>query len=61
MIPSLIGIIVRGGTGDVSVSGDLGTVLLSAQGNTSLNYQYSAATLVKKENDTWYLFGDLKA
>lgn len=54
-------LLVRGGTGDVIVSGGPGTVLLSAEGNTSLNFQYSAATLVKKENDTWYLFGDLKA
>jgi hypothetical protein len=54
-------LLVRGGTGEMGVTGDAGVIINSSQGYLNLNYQYSGATLVKKAIDTWYLFGDLKA
>ena len=54
-------LLVRSGSGAVGVTSYPGVTLSSAQGYLNLNYQYSAATLVKKETDTWYIFGDLKA
>jgi hypothetical protein len=54
-------LLVRSGTGSVGVTSSAGVTLNSAQGYLNLNYQYSAATLVKKGTDTWYIFGDLKA
>jgi len=53
-------VIVRSGSGELAVSPDIGVTINSAQGNLSLNYQYSAATLIKTGSDIWYLFGDLK-
>jgi hypothetical protein len=53
--------IIRSGSSSVGVTGSVGVTINSAQGYLNLNYQYSAATLVKKGTDTWYLFGDLKA
>ena len=54
-------LLVRSGTGSVGVTSSVGVTLNSAQGYLNLNYQYSAATLVKKNTDTWYVFGDLKS
>lgn len=54
-------LLVRGGTGEVGVIGATGVSIDSAQGYSNLNYQYSAATLIKITTDAWYLFGDLKA
>ena len=54
-------LLVRSGSGAVGVTSYPGVTLSSAQGYLNLNYQYSAATLVKKGTDTWYIFGDLKA
>ena len=54
-------LLVRSGTGAVGVTSSAGVTLNSAQGYLNLNYQYSAATLVKKDTDVWYIFGDLKA
>jgi hypothetical protein len=53
--------ILRGGTGEVGITGASGTTLRSAQSLFNLNYQYSTATLTKTETNTWYLSGDLKA
>ena len=52
--------ILRGGTGEVGITGASGTTLRSAQNFSNLNYQYSTATLTKTATDTWYLSGDLK-
>lgn len=52
--------ILRGGTGEVGITGAAGTTLRSAQNFSNLNYQYSTATLTKTATDTWYLSGDLK-
>lgn len=53
-------LLIRGGSGAVGITGATGVSINSAQGYLNLNYQYSAATLVKKSTNTWYLFGDLK-
>jgi hypothetical protein len=53
-------LVMRGGTGAVGITGDVGVTVYAAQGYLNLSYQYSAATLVKKAADTWYIFGDLK-
>jgi len=63
-VPFLPGVsvqILRGGTGEVGITGASGTTLRSAQSLFNLNYQYSTATLTKTETNTWYLSGDLKA
>jgi len=54
-------LVTRGGTGALGITGAAGVTLNSAQSYKQLNYQYSAATLVKQGTDTWYMFGDLKA
>jgi collagen type VII alpha len=54
-------LVVRGGTGNLGITGSSGVTLNSSQNYFNLNYQYSAATLVKKGTDIWYVFGDLKA
>jgi len=53
-------LLVRGGTGSLGVTGTVGVTLNSSQGYLNLNNQYSAATLIKKATNVWYLFGDLK-
>jgi hypothetical protein len=54
-------VVVRGGVGEVGITGGAGVTLNSAQGYFNLNYQYSAATLIKIDTDEWYVFGDLKS
>lgn len=54
-------LIVRGGTGEVGVTGATGVTLNSAQNFLNLNYQYSSARLISEDQNVWYLFGDLKA
>jgi hypothetical protein len=63
-VPFIIGsqlLLVRGGTGEVGITGATGVTIYSSQGYLNLNNQYSSASLVKKSNDIWYLFGDLKS
>lgn len=52
-------ILVRAGTGDVSVAEGIGVTIYSVGSNYYLASQYSSSTLIKKSPDTWYLFGDL--
>jgi len=54
-------VIIRSGTGELGVTGGGGVTVNSAQGYLNLNFQYSAATLIKLSTDNWYVFGDLKA
>jgi len=54
-------LLVRGGSGEVSVVADSGVTIKSVTNYLSLNNQYSPATLVKVDTNTWYLFGDLKS
>jgi hypothetical protein len=54
-------VVIRSGTGEVTITPATASVIVSsAQGFLSLNWQYSAATLLKTGSDTWYAFGDLK-
>jgi hypothetical protein len=54
-------LIVRAGAGAVDIAATGGVTLNSAQSYKNLNYQNSGATLLKTGENTWYLFGDLKA
>jgi hypothetical protein len=54
-------VIIRSGTGELGVTGGGVVTVNSAQGYLNLNFQYSAATLIKLSTDNWYVFGDLKA
>jgi hypothetical protein len=54
-------LISRQGQGEVTFTPQSGVTVNSAQGFFRLNSQYSGATLVKIDTDTWMLFGDLKA
>lgn len=54
--------IVRNGAGTVSFSPFDGTVtILSDSSKTFISTRYSAATLIKRATDTWYLVGNLSA
>lgn len=48
-------------TGQLDVVGDTGVTVYSANGYLKANVQYSGLSLVKKETNGWYLFGDLKS
>jgi len=54
-------VVIRSGSGELGITGGGLVTLNSAQGYLNINYQYSAATLIKLTTDTWYVFGDLKA
>lgn len=47
------------GAGQTQIVAALGVTLLSAGGKTKLTNQYSGASLIKRDTDTWYLFGDI--
>lgn len=49
------------GVGQVSIVGDAGVVVNSAEGSNLTNVQYSVAGLIKIDTDTWALFGDVVA
>lgn len=51
--------IVRYGLGNVSIFNPDGVILHSVESKSTLNNQYSAATLIKTDTDTWLLIGDL--
>jgi hypothetical protein len=60
--PMVIGtqiMVVQYGTGQTTISPAIGVTLLSAGSLLNLANQYSAATLVKRAVDEWYVFGDL--
>ena len=46
-------------TGTVKIAGSVGVTIHSAGGKFDLAAQYSVATLLKRDTDTWYLYGDL--
>lgn len=46
-------------TGTVKIAGSAGVTIHSAGGKYDLAAQYSVATLLKRDTDTWYLYGDL--
>jgi hypothetical protein len=53
-------LIVRGGTGELGITGSSGVSVNSALGYLRLNSQYSAANIIKVGTNEWYVFGDLK-
>jgi hypothetical protein len=53
--------VFQNGTGQVSFVAEGGVVINSDGGKLKIASQYSVATLVKRDTDTWYLFGNLSA
>lgn len=53
--------VVRLGTGAVTLSQGSGVTILSKNSNKNIAAQYSGATLVKIDTNTWILIGDLIA
>lgn len=51
--------IMQLGTGQVHIVAGSGATIVSANSMSYLRTQYSAATLIKKDATTWYLFGDI--
>jgi hypothetical protein len=54
-------LVVRGESGPVSITGDMGVTLRSPQGYLNLSYQYSIAELYKTDTDVWTISGDLSS
>jgi hypothetical protein len=53
--------IIRIGTGEVSVAGTAGVTINSKNSNKRISSQFSGATIIKTDTNTWVLIGDLKA
>jgi hypothetical protein len=53
--------ITQGGAGTVTVAGAVGVTVNSADGDLKLRTQWSAATLIKTNTNSWILIGDIKA
>lgn len=53
--------IVRIGSGNVSISGELGVNIYSKFNNKKIAAQYSGAVITKIDTNTWLLIGDLTA
>lgn len=51
--------VVQQGTGQTTLAGAVGVTIRSAGNLLNLANQYSAATLVKRDTNEWYVFGDL--
>jgi hypothetical protein len=51
--------IMQKGTGQVRIVGAVGVTIESANSMQYLRTRYSAATLVKRSDTLWYMFGDL--
>ena len=52
--------IIRLGAGDLQVIANAGVTIYSKEGNLAIASQYSGATLLKIDTNTWVLVGDLK-
>jgi hypothetical protein len=53
--------IAQSGAGTVTVAGAVGVTVNSADGDLKLRTQWSAATLIKIDTNSWILIGDIKA
>jgi hypothetical protein len=53
--------ITQANSGAVTVVGDTGVTVNSADGGLKLRTQWSAATLIKTNTNSWILIGDIKA
>ena len=51
--------LLQGGAGQVTVAPTGGVTLNSNGGKDKLAAQYSQATILKTDTNTWYLFGDI--
>jgi hypothetical protein len=54
-------LVIRNGTGKVSFTAGAGVTLRSDSSKQFISTQYSAATLVQRATDEWYLIGNLAA
>lgn len=54
-------LVIRNNTGKVEFAAGSGVVVYSDSSKLFISTQYSAATLVKKASNTWYLIGNLAA
>lgn len=52
-------LVVQSGSGQTSFITGSGVSLLSSSNRLKLTGQYSGASLIKKDNNIWYLFGDI--
>ena len=50
---------VQTDSGQITFVAGSGVTILSTGGKLKTNVMYSAATLIKRATDTWYLFGDI--
>jgi hypothetical protein len=53
--------ITRAGSGSLTVVGDTGVTVNSTDGLSKLRVQWSSATLIKSNTNSWILIGDLSA
>lgn len=53
--------IAQSGAGTVTVAGEVGVTINSADGDLKLRTQWSAATIIKIATNSWILIGDIKA
>jgi hypothetical protein len=54
-------IVLRGGAGELGITGSVGVTVNSPLGKLRLNEQYSTANLIKQADNIWNVSGDLKA
>lgn len=54
-------ILIQKGAGQTTIVAGSGVTLRAAGGKLKLTSQFSAATLIKKDQNIWYVFGDLSA
>lgn len=47
------------GTGQVTIDGQVGVTIRSTGGKTKTTTQYSVCTLLKRDTNEWYLYGDI--
>lgn len=52
--------IIRAGSGEVSITGESGSVIINSKNNNKkIAAQYAGAVLIKTDTNTWLLIGDL--
>lgn len=51
--------IAQYGTGQVTIDGQIGVTIRSTGGKTKTATQYSVCTLLKRDTNEWYLYGDI--
>lgn len=51
--------IAQYGTGQVTIDGQIGVTIRSTGGKTKTTTQYSVCTLLKRDTNEWYLYGDI--